>query len=165
MDQSQRDTAAKAAWITGGFALEGTLVTALFTSGTLAGFPAGGAPSPVPASSSTAYVGASSVVSSTPPPVTPTPTPLVPEGVEGHWKGGGAVSENFHLTIANDASWTLINGNDVQAAHVAEGKVVFDGAQATFYYADGRAPLVVDWALVKTPTTTVLHLGTYTYTK
>lgn len=46
-----------------------------------------------------------------------------------------------------------------------EGKVVFNGSEATFYYKDGKRPLVVDWTIAKTPTNTVLHLGTYTYTR
>ena len=150
MEQSRKDTATRAAWITGGFALAGTLITLLFSSNVL-GSPGGGTTSPPPAGPS--------------PVITSTSAPAIPEGVEGHWKGGGAVSENFHLTIANDTRWTLINGNDVQAGHVAEGKVVFSNSQATFYYNDGRAPLVVDWAITKTPTNTVLHLGTFTYTR
>lgn len=89
----------------------------------------------------------------------------MPPDVEGHWKGGGTVSENFHLTIASDGSWTLLDGNNVQAGHVDEGKVVFNGSEATFYYNDGKRPLVVDWTIAKTPTNTVLHLGTYTYTR
>lgn len=89
----------------------------------------------------------------------------MPPGVEGHWVGGGPVSENFHLTIASDGSWTLIDGNNVQAGHVDEGKVVFNGSQATFYYNDGKSPLVVDWTIAKNPTNTVLHLGSYTYSK
>jgi hypothetical protein len=151
VEQSRKDTATRAAWITGGFALAGTLITLLFTSNVLAGSPGGGTTSSPAAD---------------PPPVSiSTPPPAIPEGVEGHWKGGGAISENFHLTIANDTSWTLINGNDVQAGHVAEGKVIFSSSQATFYYNDGRPPLVVDWAIAKTPTNTVLHLGTFTYTR
>lgn len=35
MEQSQKDAATKAAWITGGFSLAGTLITLLFTGGVL----------------------------------------------------------------------------------------------------------------------------------
>lgn len=144
MDQSRKDAGTKVAWITGGLALAGTVIAAVLTSG-------------VPSSGNGPTTG--------PTPVLSTPTPAVPAGVEGHWKGGGKISENFHLTIASDATWTLIDGNNVEGGHVDEGKVVFNGSQATFYYNDDKRPLVVDWTIAKTPTNTVLHLGTYTYTR
>jgi hypothetical protein len=157
--QSRKNVETKVAWITGGLALAGTVIAGLLATGVFT--PQAGPTSPTPTGSTTTQ----SPPTTTPPP-SPTPTPTVPPDVEGHWKGGGAVSENFHLTIASDGSWTLIDGNNVQAGHVDEGKVVFKGSEATFYYKDNnKRPLVVDWTIAKTPTNTVLHLGTYTYTR
>lgn len=164
MEQSQRDAATKAAWITGGLALAGTVLTLIFTN--IEGHNPPILPTPSPAETISTGVPADPIRSS---PVqtsaAPTPAGPVPEGVDGHWKGTGAGSENFHLTIASDARWTLIDGSNVQAGHVSEGKVVFNGTEAIFYYDNGQAPLVVGWAVVKTPTATFLHLGTYTYAK
>lgn len=164
MEQSQKDAATKAAWITGGLALAGTVLSLIFANPEAKNLPPSPSPNPSTATSTTATMGP---ISSAPTETgsAPTPSRAVPEGVEGHWKGGGSISENFHLTIASDARWTLIDGRNIQAGHVSEGKVVFNGSEAIFYYDDGQAPLVVDWAVVKTPTNTFLHLGTFTYSK
>jgi hypothetical protein len=156
--QSRKNVETKVAWITGGLALAGTVIAGLLATGV---FTPEAAQTPLPPTGPTTT---QSPPTPTPPPSV-TPTRAVPPDVEGHWKGGGTVSENFHLTIASDGSWTLLDGNNVQAGHVDEGKVVFNGSEATFYYNDGKRPLVVDWTIAKTPTNTVLHLGTYTYTR
>jgi hypothetical protein len=156
--QSRKSVETRVAWITGGLALAGTVIAGLLAAGVFT--PPTGPTSPT----STGPTTTQSPSTQTPPPSV-TPTLTVPPDVEGHWKGGGAVSENFHLTIASDGSWTLLDGNNVQSGHVDERKVVFNGSEGTFYYKDGKRPLVVDWTIAKTPTNTVLHLGTYTYTR
>lgn len=178
MKQSSKDAATKAAWITGGFALAGTLITLLFTSGAApkdlqpstatTSISASGGPAspptitatPTVTVTSTATVTSIATVTSTVTVTATPPPPLVPPEVVGRWAGGEAGKANFRLVITESADY-LFWDVDVPSSPVS-GKVAVKEAILEFHGDDGtvnRAP----WSVEKTPRGDELHLGVTHY--
>jgi hypothetical protein len=145
MKEANRDTSIKTAWITGGLALAGTVVTLIFT-GPLAADRTPDEPNASPSgpfSSITAAAG------------------KVPAGVEGQWVGGGGHRSNLHLSISRDADYSLLD-TDKPEMSAGKGKLTFDGPTVTFHDID-RSIAPFTWSLEKTPVGDVLHIGNVTY--
>ena len=168
MEQSQKDAATKAAWITGGFALAGTLITLLFTGGVIRGT-ATGTESPSPSSptssnSSVSPTSSNSSVVTEPPPSTftqtPTPARLVPPEVVGNWYGGLQGQVNLHLRISDSANFLLLDAN--APGSPGSGKVGFKGAIIELYGNDGSVARF-PWSVEETPQGDVLHIGVANY--
>lgn len=145
MKEPNRDASIKAAWITGGLALAGTLVTLIFT-GPLA---ADRSPDTPDASLSARSSGITA------------PAGKVPLGVDGQWVGGGSYKSNLHLTISRDADYYLLDA-DKLGMSAGKGKLTFDGPTVTFHDVD-RSTAPFTWSLEKTPVGDVLHIGDVTY--
>lgn len=123
MKEPNRDTSIKTAWITGGLALVGTVVTLIFT-GPLAADRTPDQPSSPPSTAS---------------PSSPITTGKVPAGVEGQWVGGGSYRSNLHLTISRDADYSLLD-TDKPGMNAGKGKLTFDGPTVTFHDIDRSTP-------------------------
>lgn len=140
-----KESSAKAAWITGGFALAGTVLTLLF-SGPLDPYRDR---TPPPRDVSATF----SLPAST--------DSVVPAGVEGQWVGGAQGMTNLRLTITRDASYSLLD-TEKPGLNAGEGKLEFDGATVTFYDID-TSTMSLPWSIEKTPIGDVLHIGTAFY--
>jgi len=158
MEQSQKDAATKAAWITGGFALAGALISLLFTSGVLRETATGTASQPPSLFTSSSSVGAAAPTTTFTP--TPTPTPLVPPEVAGNWYGGLQGKVNLHLRISESADYLLLDADD--PAVPGRGKVGFKGATIEFYDNDGSVARF-PWSIEETPQGELLHIGVASY--
>jgi hypothetical protein len=145
MKEPNRDTSIKTAWITGGLALAGTVVTLVFT-GPLA---ADRTPDEPNASPSAPFSS------------TPTLAGKVPAGVEGQWVGGGGYRSNLHPSISRDADYSLLD-TDKPGMSAGKGRLTFDGPTVTFHDID-RSTAPFPWSLEKTPVGDVLRIGDVTY--
>lgn len=159
MEQSQKDAATKAAWITGGFALAGTVITLLFTSGVIGGT-ATGTESPPPSSTTSSNSSVATEPSPSTLTQTPTPAPLVPPEVVGNWYGGLQGQVNLHLRISESADYLLLDAN--APGSPVGGKVGFKGAIVEFYGNDGSV-VRFPWSVEETPRGDVLHIGIANY--
>lgn len=104
MDQSGKDSAAKAAWVTGGFALAGTVLTLLFAGPRISGE---GAAQPAPAPFSATSPTTPPSTASTPTAATRTQPAALPDGLEGSWIGGVGKDSSRHLMLTKDAGYVL----------------------------------------------------------
>lgn len=160
MRQSQKDANIMVAWITGGFALVGTVITLLFTNGIIGPNPGGSPTSPPPTTITPPVTPSTPTPPVTPPTPTPTVTPPIPPEVVGNWRGGAAGQVNLHLTITESTDFVL--WNDDAPGPPARGKIAVKGAILELYGDDGylnRFP----WSVEETPQGDVLHLGVNHY--
>ena len=140
MNQPGKDSAARAAWITGGFALLGTVLTLFFAGPKWAG-DGGTSSGPIvnPPSSSAA----------------------LPAGLAGSWIGGVGKDSSRHLMLTEDAGYVLWDtGRD--GAPVYKGKAAFNGSTATFFGED-KSIQSFSWFLERTPVGDILHLSEQSY--
>lgn len=96
MEQSQKDANVKVAWITGGLALVGTVLTLIFND------PGPGTEDSPPSPAST------TISPTTTPPTSPMP---VPPEVMGIWSGGAMGQINQHLSITASADYICWDDN------------------------------------------------------
>lgn len=150
MEQSQKDAAIKVAWISGGLALAGTLITLFFTNDPFPEDP----PPPPPTTS---------ISPAPPPPPAPAPeppAPLVPREVVGNWYGGPPGQANLRLRITESADYVLWDVNIPNSP--VSGKIGVKGTILEFYANDGRVERF-PWSVEETPRGDALHLGVYVY--
>jgi hypothetical protein len=155
MEKKSRDSAVMTAWITGGLALAGTVIT-LIVTGPLASSP----PPPTNAPPSTTTT-ASTTPAPTSKPAPPATESSVPEGVEGQWVGGSGSRTNLHLVISRESEY-LLRDDDQPGVTVGKGKLTFDGSTINFYDVDksiGSYP----WSVRKSPVGDILQIGNAGY--
>jgi hypothetical protein len=155
MDQSGKDSASKAAWITGGFALVGTVLTLIFAGPKMVGD--GGNPSGSPQ----APPSSSAVVPVPPVPPSQSPTSLLPDGLEGSWIGGVGKDSSRHLMLTKEAGYVLWD-TAREGAPIYKGKAAFNGSTATFFGED-KSIQSFSWYLEKSPVGDILHLSEQSY--
>lgn len=149
MEQSQKDVNIKVAWITGGLALVGTVITLIFNNPG----PRKEDPPPPPTVTTISPTTAQPTAPFTPIPTTTIP---VPPEVVGIWSGGAMGQTNMHLSITASADYIFWDDNVPGSPN--RGKVAAKGAILEFYGNDGyfnRFP----WSIEKTPQGDLLHMG------
>jgi hypothetical protein len=168
MEQSHRDSTLTAAWITGGLALAGTVLTL-----TLQGSPGSGKdPGPLaPPTSSpiTPFVSSPAIAPTTSsgpeiPERTPTESSKVPavspmrQYLVGLWLGGEAPLYNIHLTITEDSAYVLVDILSPDPNPLGQGRLVVDDRTINFYDIDGTTATEL-WSFERTIEGDVLQIG------